>query len=54
MIEQRMYFADYRDVGLRLPFRIRRRVGAQTTEEMVFDRFRINARVDPKRFQSRD
>jgi hypothetical protein len=54
-VEQRMYFADYRDVdGLKLPFRIRRGVGADTTEETTFDRFRINARVDARRFQSGD
>ena len=52
-VEQRMFFADYRDVdGFKLPFRIRRAAGADTTEETTFDRFRINARVDPRRFQS--
>jgi hypothetical protein len=37
--------------GLKLPFRLRHAVGADTTEETTFDRFRINARVDPKRFE---
>ena len=42
--EQRLFFADYRDVdGLKLPFRIRRAAGAETTEETTFDRYRINA-----------
>jgi hypothetical protein len=51
--EQRMFFADYREVdGLRLPFRIRRAAGADTTEETTFDRFRINARIDPRRFDT--
>ena len=51
--EQRLYFADYREVdGLRLPFRIRRAAGAETTEETTFDRFRINARIDPRRFDT--
>ena len=51
MAEQRLFFADYRDVdGLKLPFRIRRATGADTTEETTFDRYRINARVDPRRF----
>ena len=51
--EQRMFFADYRDVdGLKLPFRIRRGAGAETTEETTFDRFRINAKVDPRRFDT--
>jgi hypothetical protein len=52
--EQRMFFADYRDVdGLKFPFRIRRAVGAETTEETTFDRFRINARIDPRRFDTK-
>jgi hypothetical protein len=51
-VENRMYFADYRDVdGLKLPFRIRRAVGTETTEETIFDRFRINARTDARRFE---
>lgn len=51
--EQRLFFADYKEVdGLKLPFRIRRAVGAETTEETIFDRYRINAKVDPKRFDT--
>jgi hypothetical protein len=52
--ENRMYYADYRDVdGLKLPFRIRRAIGATTVEETLFDRYRINARVDPRKFEVR-
>ncbi len=52
---QRLYFADYHDVdGLKLPFRIRRAAGAETTEETTFDRYRINAKVDPRRFDNRE
>jgi hypothetical protein len=51
-VEQRLYFADYRDVdGLKLPFRLRRAIGAETTEETTFDRFRVNARIDPRKFE---
>lgn len=51
-IEQRLYFADYRDVdGVKFPFRLRRAIGTETTEETTFDRFRINARIDPKKFE---
>jgi hypothetical protein len=50
--EQRLYFADYRDVdGLKLPFRVRRAVGAETIEETTFDRFRINTKIDPRKFE---
>ncbi|RPI56847.1 MAG: hypothetical protein EHM55_03935 [Acidobacteria bacterium] len=53
--EHRIYYADYRDVdGLQLPFRVRRAVGATTVEETVFDRYRINARVDPRKFEARE
>jgi hypothetical protein len=52
-VEQRLFFADYRDVdGLKLPFRLRRAAGADTTEETTFDRFRINAKLDPRRFDT--
>jgi len=48
-----MFFADYREVdGLKLPFRIRRAAASETTEETTFDRYRINARVDPRRFDT--
>jgi hypothetical protein len=51
-VEQRLYFAEYRDVdGLKLPFRLRRAIGTETTEETTFDRFRVNAKVDPKKFE---
>lgn len=50
--EQRLYFADYRDAGgVMWPHRIRRAVGADTTEETTFDRYRLNARIDPKKFE---
>lgn len=52
--ENRIYYADYRDVdGLKLPFRIRRAVGATTIEETTFDRYRLNAKVDPRTFEVR-
>ncbi len=54
MPEQRLFFADYRDVdGLKLPFRIRRAAGSETVEEATFDRYRINARTDPRRFDTK-
>lgn len=50
-VEYRLYFADYRDVdGVKLPFRLRRAIGPDTTEETTFDRFRINTRIDPRKF----
>jgi hypothetical protein len=52
--ENRLYFADYRDVdGLQLPFRLRRAVGAETVEETTFDRYKLNPKIDPKKFEVR-
>jgi hypothetical protein len=51
--ENRLYFADYRDVdGLKWPFRLRRAIGPDTIEETTFDRFRTNTKIDPKRFEA--
>ena len=50
-IEYRLYYADYRDVdGVKLPFRLRRAIGQDTTEETTFDRFRLNTKIDPRKF----
>ena len=51
-VEHRLYFADYREVdGVRLPFRLRRAIGTETTEETTFDRFRLNTKIDPRKFE---
>jgi len=53
-VEFRIYYADYRDVdGMQWPFRLRRATGADTTEETTFDRFRVNTKIDPKKFEVR-
>ena len=53
-VENRLYFADYRDVdGMQWPFRLRRATGADTTEETTFDRFKVNTKIDPKKFEVR-
>jgi hypothetical protein len=52
--ESRIYFADYRDVGgMQFPFRLRRALGPDTVEETTFDGFKINAKIDPKKFEVR-
>jgi hypothetical protein len=49
-----LYFGEYHDVdGMQFPFRLRRGVGADTVEETTFDRFKVNAKIDPKRFEVR-
>ena len=51
-VEHRLYYADYRDVdGVKFPFRLRRAIGTETTEETTFDRYRINPKIDPRKFE---
>ena len=51
-VEHRLYFGDYRDVdGLKFPFRLRRAIGTETTEETTFDRYRINPKIDARKFE---
>jgi hypothetical protein len=53
-IENRVYYSDYRAVdGVQFPFRLRRAVAGQTIEETTFDRFRLNTKIDPRRFEVR-
>ena len=50
-VEHRLYYADYRDAdGVTFPFRLRRAIGSDTTEETTFDRFRLNTKIDPRKF----
>lgn len=51
-VEYRVYYAEYKDAnGLMWPFRLRRAIGADTTEETTFDGFKINTKIDPKKFE---
>ncbi len=52
-IEYRWFYSDYRDEdGLQLPHVLRRAIAGQTVEEMTFDRFKLNAKIDPKKFET--
>jgi hypothetical protein len=51
-IDYRVYYGDFRDVdGVKFPFRLRRAIGGETIEETMFDRVRINAKIDPRKFE---
>jgi len=51
--DQRLYYADYRDVGgLRWPFLIRRASAGETVEETTIDRYRVNTSIDSRRFEA--
>ncbi len=54
LVEHRLYYADYRDIGngLRFPFRLRRAASGETIEETNVDGYTINRRIDPRRFET--
>jgi hypothetical protein len=52
IVEHRLYFGDHRVVGgLTWPFRIRRSVGGETTEELTFERLIPNPTIDARAFE---
>lgn len=52
--ESRLYYGDYREVsGVRLPFRLRRAVGPDTVEETTVDGYKLNVKIDPRKFEVR-
>jgi hypothetical protein len=51
-VEYRVYYADYKSVGgVQLPHRIQRAIDGKPTEEMIFDTFKVNPKIDAKKFQ---
>jgi hypothetical protein len=51
-VEYRVYYSDYKSVGgVQLPHRVQRAIDGKPTEEMVFDTFKVNAKIDAKKFQ---
>jgi hypothetical protein len=52
IVEYRIYYGDYQAVGgVKLPHRIQRSIDGKTTEEMVFESFKINSKIDQATFK---
>jgi len=53
VVEYRTYYAEYQEVnGVRLPHRIQRSIDGKPTEEMIFETFKVNPKIDPRKFQT--
>ena len=53
MVEYRVFYTDYQSVGgVQLPHRIQKSIDGRTTEEMIFDSFKINPKIDAKKFEA--
>jgi hypothetical protein len=52
VVEYRLYYADYKTYdGVKLPTRIQQTVSGKPTQEVVFDKVKLNAKIDPKKFE---
>ena len=52
VVEYRMFYADYKTYeGVKLPTRIQRMIDGKPTEELTFDKIKLNAKIDPKTFE---
>lgn len=50
-VEYRLYYGDYRSVSdITLPFHLQRSIDGQLTEDITFDRIRVNHPIDPHLF----
>lgn len=52
LVEHRIYYSNYKAVnGVKLPHTLQRSVAGKPTEEMTFDQFRINPKIDARKFE---
>jgi hypothetical protein len=52
VVEYRIFYADYKTYdGVKLPTRIQRTINGKPSEEVTFDRIKLNAKIDPKKFE---
>ena len=46
-----VFFDDWREAdGVKFPFKMRRAMGSETTEEWTVSKVKVNPKIDPKRF----
>jgi hypothetical protein len=51
MVDYTVFFDDWRDAdGMKFPFKMRRAMGSETTEEWTVSKVKVNPKIDPKRF----
>jgi hypothetical protein len=53
MVEHAFYFDDWREVdGIRFPHAFRRAIAGATSEEWTINKVKVNAKIDPKKFET--
>ena len=51
MVDYTLFFDEWREAdGIKFPFKMRRAMGSETTEEWTISKVKLNPKIDPKRF----
>ncbi len=51
VVEYRLFYGDYRAVdGVQVPHRLQRSIDGKPTEEITFEKVKVNAKIDAKKF----
>lgn len=51
VVEYRMFYSEYRSVdGVKIPHRIQRSVDGKPTEELTFEKVKVNSKIDARKF----
>jgi hypothetical protein len=52
MVDYTVFFEEWKDAdGVKFPFKMRRAMGNETTEEWAISKVKVNPKIDPKRFK---
>ena len=51
MVEFRVFYGDYKTVdGVKLPHHFQQAIGNDPTFEITIDKYKVNQKIDPKKF----
>ncbi len=53
VVEYRMFYSNYQSVeGIQLPHTFQQAIGANPTNEITIDKYKVNPKIDPKKFET--
>jgi hypothetical protein len=53
-VEYRLYYGDYRETdGIMVPFKLQRSIDGKPTEELTFEKVKVNGKIDARLFETK-
>ena len=53
VVEYRLYYGDYKKVdGVNLPMKMQRSIDGKPSDELAFDKIKLNPKIDPAKFET--